>query len=143
MKPEQIFVGNIRKCTKYEEYTTFSSSMYNGNECVIRDSIGTIATDDEIYKKQAILIKMKNGGYVDLERLNSILDSMKVYRDITKDGYRLGGLIMSTSAYCMGCLFVEEESLKPYYNYSNKQQISVYQLKKQIKRDKKFKDIIN
>ena len=42
---------------------------------------------------------------------------------------------MSTSAHCIDSLFVDEESLKPYY--ANKQQtddISVHQLKKQVKK---------
>ena len=137
MKPEQIFIGNIKKCTKYEEHTTFSSSMYIGNQCICCDSFGTIAVDDEIYKENAVLIKIKNGGYVDLERLNSLLDYIKIHQDITKNGYRLGGLMMSTSAHCIDSLFVDEESLKPYY--TDEQQIgniSVHQLKKQFKTTK-------
>ena len=87
----------------------------------------------ELYKENAVLIKVKNGGYVDLENFNSILDYIKIHQDITKNGYRLGGLIMSTSAHCINSLFVDRKSLIPYYK--NKEQdnnISVHQLKKQI-----------
>ena len=88
MKTDQIFIGDIRKCTKYETHTTFSSSTYIGDQCIGCDSFGYIDKDDELYKENAVLIKIKNGGYVDLERFNSILDYIRIYRDITKDGYR-------------------------------------------------------
>ncbi len=134
MKIEQIFIGDIRRCIKYETHTTLSSSSYIGDQCIGCDSFGYIDKDDILYKAQAVLIKIKNGGYVDLERFNSILDYIRIYKDITKDGYRLGGLMMSTSPHCIDSLFVDENSLKPYY--ADKQQtrdISVRQLKKQIK----------
>ena len=115
MKAEQIFIGDIRKCTKYETHTTFSSSAYIGNQCIVCDSFGYIDEDDELYKKNAILIKIKSGGYVDLERFNSIIDYIRIYHDITKNGYRLGRLMMSTSAHCIDSLFVDEKSLQPYY----------------------------
>lgn len=107
--------------------------MYIGDQCIGCDSIGYIVEDDELYKENAVLIKIKNGGYVDLEKLNSILDYIKIYRDITKDGYHVG-LIMPTSAYGIDSLFVDEKSLKPYYiNKQQKSNISAHQLKKQIK----------
>lgn len=140
MKPEQIFIGNIRKCTKYETHTTFSSNTYINGECAGCDSFGYIEKEDELYKENAILIKIAKGGYVDLENFKSIIDFISIYRDIEKDGWRLGGKMMSTSSYCLGCLFVDEKSLRPYYN--EKQQVSditVWQLKKQIKNPKKLK----
>lgn len=129
MKTDQIFIGDIRRCTKYEKHITLSSMTAN----VIRESFGYIEEDDELYKENAILIKIKNGGYVDLERFNSILDYIKIHKDITKNGYRLGGLMMSTSAHCLDSLFVDEESLKPYYTAKQTSNLSVHQLKKQIK----------
>lgn len=135
MKTDQIFIGDIRKCTKYETHTTFSGSTYIGNQHIYCDSFGYIDEDDELYKENAILIKIENGGYVDLERFNSILDYIKIYRDIKKDGYRLG-LMMSTSAHCIDSLFVDEKSLKPYYDDKRqKDSISVHQLKKQVKKN--------
>lgn len=134
MKTDQIFKGDIRKCTKYKTHVTLSGSTYIGEQCIESDSFGYIEDDDEIYKENAILIKIKNGGYVDLERLNSILDYIRIYRDISKNGYRLGGLMMPTSSFCVDRLFVDEKSLKPYYdNEQQTKNISVRQLKKQIK----------
>jgi len=136
MKPEQIFIGNIRKCTKYESHTTFQSKTYINGECIGADGFGYVDTDDELFKENAILIKIEKGGYVDLERFNSILDYIRIYKDITKDGYMLGGLMMSTSSHGLDSLFVDEDSLKPYYNNEQTKKISVRQLKKQVKNSK-------
>lgn len=134
MKPEQIFIENIRKCTEYKENTTFQSKTYIDGECIGTDAIGFIESDDELFKENAILIKLKQGGYVDIERLNSILDYIKMRKDITKTGYILGGLIMSTSSHRIDSLFVDETSLKPYYNNKQQKNISVRQLKKQLRK---------
>lgn len=134
MKKDQIFIGDIRKCTKYEIHTTFGNNAYIGDVCIGCDSFGYINSNDELYKENAILIKIENGGYVDLERFNSFLDYVRIYQNITKNGYCLGKLMMPTSAYCINSLFVDEKSLKSYYD--DKQQadnISVRQLKKQLK----------
>ena len=133
MNKDQIFIGDIRKCTKYETRTTFSSSMYIGDQYIGCDSFGYTYTDNELYKQNAILIKIKNGGYVDLEKFNSILDYIKIYKNITKNGFISGGLIMPTYAYCINGLYVDEKSLKPYYtDKSQTNNISIHQLKKQI-----------
>lgn len=136
MKTDQIFIGNIKKCTKYEPHAVFCSSTYINGKRIVSDFFGGIESEDEIYKENAVLLKIKNGGYVDLERFNSILDYIRIYKDIDKDGYRLGGLMMSTTPLWVNCLFVDENSLKPYYD--DKQQssnISVHQLKKQVRKN--------
>ena len=45
MKKSKIFIGNIRKCTKYNMHDIF---------CIGGDSFGSIEEDDELYKKDAI-----------------------------------------------------------------------------------------
>lgn len=133
MKPEQIFIGNIKKCTQYEEHTAFSSNTKIGSQCICEESFGYIIQDSEIFKENAILIKVKNGGYVDLENLNSILDHIKIWKDTSKYGYRLNGLMMSTLPDDINDLFVDSKSLKPYYTKEQPKSISTRQLKKQLK----------
>lgn len=134
MKAEQFFIGDIRECTKYEMHTTFSSSTYIGDECLGCDSIGYTVSDDALYKKDAVLVKVVNGGYVDIDSINSIFDFLSIRKDISDDGFSLGGLIMSTSAAFPHSLFVDEKTLKPYYAENNKQDdVSVFKLKKQIR----------
>lgn len=138
MKTGQIFIGDIRKCTKYEAHNIFSSSFFIGDECIGSDAFGYIDLESEIYKENAILIKIENGGYVDLERFNSILDYIRIYKDIRKDGYMLGGLMMPTSANNINSLFVDEESLKPYYTTKKiPKNISLRKLKKEVANNNK------
>ena len=144
MKTDQIFIGNINKCTKYINHTTFSSGTFIGDTCICSDSFGYIEKEDEIYKENAILIKLKNGGYVDLENLNSIFNHLEVLTKTTRDGFYLGGIIMSTSAHCEDSIFVDSKSLVPYYaENKNNSNISARQLKKQIRKNVVGGDINN
>ena len=133
MKPEQIFIGNIKRCTEYKEHITSQDKTYINGQCFICDEFGYIETNSEFFKENAILIKIKKGGYVDLERLNSLLDYIRVYKDIRFNGYMLGGLMMDTSPHDLNSLFVDKKSLKPYYSNEQTKNISVRQLKKQLK----------
>lgn len=137
MKSDQVFIGNIRRCTKYEENIALSCKTYIDGQLVGCERFGSIEEDDELYKENAILIRVKNGGYVDLERFDSILDYIRLYRLYTKNGFRLGGLIMSTSAYRLDDLFVDEKTLKPYYQTNEEvKDTSILKLKKQINYNK-------
>ena len=134
MKPEQIFIGNIRKCTMYED-TTVKCNSYFGNTLISCDTFGQIKTKSKLYKSNAILIKLKCGGYVDIDNLNNILDYLKIHKDIKKNGYYLGGMIMTDEAHNKDCLFVEYKSLRPYYQHpETEKNISVKKIKKEIKR---------
>lgn len=136
MKAERVFIGDIKKCTKYERHDLFTSKTYIGDDCIGCDSFGHIEAESELYKKDAVLIRFKNGGYVDLDNLKTIVDYLKVHSDITKDGFYLGGLIMSTSPHQCDSLFVDSDSIKPYKNKDNKETIFTRQLRKEFKINK-------
>lgn len=128
MNTEQIFIGNIRRCTEFR-INVPSSPQFLGVDI---GPFPFIKVEDELYKKDAILIKLKDGNYVDLENLNSFLDYIKLHKDIKRPYYN-NSLILPTSARCLNALFVEMQSLRPYYTEKNQvDKISVYQLKKQI-----------
>lgn len=130
MKIEQVFIGDIRKCTQYERHSYINGIGIN-NKCGFYEGSCCIEIDSEIYKEKAILIKFKNGGYVDLENLNSILDYIKISKSITKDGFIINDLMMPNDAYEINSLFVDEDTLELY---SGNQHIkSARQLKKQLK----------
>lgn len=135
MKPEQIFIGNIRKCTMYEEYNKIRYGAYLDGTPIGCDTICNCKTKSKLYKANAILVKLKCGGYVDIDNLNNILDYFKMNKDIKRDGYYLGGMIMSYEAHAKDCLFVDYSSLREYYQYPEiENNISVKKLKKEIKR---------
>lgn len=132
MKADRVFVGDIKKCTKYDMKPVFSTSMYIGDDCIGGDCFGHIISESELYKENAVLIEF-NGGYVDLDNLRTFVDYIKVHSNITKNGFYMGGLIMSTSPHANDSLFVDSKSLKPYQNQNNKTSVSARQLRKERK----------
>lgn len=88
----------------------------------------------KLYKENAVLVKTKNGGYIDLENFNSILDYLKIYKDDAQRDYNLWKTIMPTHSRGSNSLFVDENSLKPYFNSEDKkEEISIYQLRRRQK----------
>ena len=65
MKPDKVFIGNIKRCTKYISHSRFTGNVFIGEECVSLNSFGYIESEDELYKENAVLVKTKNGGYID------------------------------------------------------------------------------
>ena len=96
MKPDKVFIGNIKRCTKYISHSRFTGNVFIGEECVSLNSFGYIESEDELYKENAVLVKTKNGGYIDLENFNSILDYLKIYKDDAQRDYNLWKTIMPT-----------------------------------------------
>lgn len=134
MKPDKVFIGNIKRCTKYISHSRFTGNVFIGEECVNLSSFGYIESEDELYKENAVLVKTKNGGYIDLENFNSILDYLKIYKDDAQRDYNLWKTIMPTHSRGNNSLFVDENSLKPYFNSEDKkEEISIYQLRKRQK----------
>lgn len=110
MKPEQIFIGDIRKCSYRKNFfMTFT---------------------DEIYKKDATLIMVQKDKYVDLEQFQDIVNFLCIQQDLHKNKLDANRLILTTSPHDVGSLYVDKDSLKPYYKEQQPEKVTVYQLKK-------------
>ncbi len=134
MDSKQIFIGNIKKCTKYDISTTFSSETYIGEQCISCDSFGYIQEESEIAKENAVLIRVAKSRYVDIDSYRSAVDYFKVRQSLTGTRMNMDGIVMSTSPYHVGCLFVDEDSLQPYYTEEqDPKNISVRKLKKELR----------
>ena len=119
MSSNDIFIGDIRKCTAYigGSLVYASDNGYSGFEL-----------NSVIYKKNAILYKTKNGRYVDIDMINSIFDSFIIKRH---ESIGKLGLLMPTSAYGENTLYIDKKTLKPYYR-DEKVDFSVKQLKREL-----------
>lgn len=132
MKLEQIFIGDIKKCTKYERCPSRTYTTRFGVVTGVESEV-TITYNEEVYKEKAVLIKIDKGGYVDLDRLNTIMDILKIHKDLLPNSYRVGGLMMATRAHKEGCLFVDENSLTPMYSQEvGQKETTAKQLKKEL-----------
>lgn len=134
MKKYQVFIGDIRKCTRYDMESIFMKEDYATGTV-----LGHTIKEDELYKKDAILIKVTEGGlassaYVDLESIKSSLDMLKLKKHIIKGhGWTNNSLMIPTHATGVDSLFVDIMSLRSYYEREIDKNISVKQLKKEIK----------
>ena len=119
MSSDDLFIGNIKKCTQYvgEKLQANGNLYFDGFEIA-----------SEVYKENAILYKTKSGRYVDIENINSILDSLKIMR---LDAIQKFGFIMPTIAYEEGCLYVDKSTIKPFY-LETRNDISIKKLKQEL-----------
>lgn len=129
MKSNIIFIGNIMKCVKFETKIIYNSEIDENNKNFGYEFFGCNISEDEVYKENAILIKLKNGKYVNLENINTIFDYLKLNQILPNDKSYIGKIIMNTESKKINDLFVDEKSLKPY-KLENKN-ISILKLKRE------------
>lgn len=119
----QIYIGNIYKMTKekvnYEKEIVIKNSGIDALICgedygLIPPSIQIIDTRYEIYKKNAILIKLSDE--TDLISKFVVLDIRNNKIVIDKKN-----IILSVPFY-LNSLFVDEKSIQPYF-YKNKKEL--------------------
>lgn len=115
MNGNRIFLGKIMKCNYYklENGCSVYSFLYNpktGKEEII---------PDEVVKTDAVLIKVADNSFVDLDLIRNNFDLL---RNIVKNS------TLKTFPKCCGDLYLDEGTLRPYYD-EEKQNISVKQLK--------------
>ena len=106
MEEEKIFIGNIRKCTKYNivDFNTFQNP-------IIVDRFQKRNVESILYRKDVILFKVSDGCYVDYSSFNSIGDWFKI-KNCIKHKLPLKGIILRDFQVYEGCLFVDPKSLK-------------------------------
>lgn len=129
MKPEKVFIGDIRKCTDYR-----MEPMLICEDSFGITTFGSQSYESEIHKKREVLIQIANSAYIPLSEINSFLSYLAALND-----YRINGLNSNRFLYCgtpyrVGQLFVEDESLQPYYGEdAPKRDISIRSLKQQLR----------
>lgn len=130
MKSNQIFIANLRKCTKHESHALFQSSTEINGESLGGEIFGYTDRQDELYKENAILIQMKNGAYVDIDVLKSYFDYLKLFRDITPNGFINNGIFLSTMPTKVGDIFIDYKTIEPYYDFPQVENVSFRSLKR-------------
>lgn len=138
MRKNQIFIGNIKKCTKYKLCNVMKKGIFlNAEEAVDCDYYGHIEQESKVYKKNVILVKVQKGYYAEFKYVKSQQGYKRIKKIIGKNGKNIGSLVMTTSASRLYDLFVDEKSLEPYFDYDSccdMEDISVKKLSKQLKK---------
>ena len=139
MKTNSIFIGDIYVCVKRVEHSLFDSQDINAAIFMGSDSIGHIEEEVALFKKNAILIKTKNGGYVDLAKLDLELllyiSTMSKGESFYPSSYPQK-LVMMNSPCGQGSFSIDESSLRPYNEVQNvvEKNISIKKLKTTTKK---------
>ena len=133
-----IFIGTIKQCIEYKYHNT-NFSILNPNNNLLEHHI---SFDTIVVEKNAVLIQVCNDGYVNLNTLNSVLDELKVKKQITKPIFYSDELVLGTVPSGKHCLFVDNNSLQPYVplekDFTEFTNVSVKQLKKKILLDSRI-----
>ncbi len=113
MDSDKIFTGTIMKCVKYEKIDGYSIPK------------------SEVYKENAILLKIKDYFYVDIDELN-LLEIAYLHLRSEKDIHQLSKFMCEHHhGYCKDELFIKQNTLKPYVPNEGKKNISLLSLKKE------------
>ena len=118
MKNYQIYIGDIRQCTSYKGYSSYKMVIYDymkSYETIYgyRDPRNDQTTKSELVKKDAVLLKFEDTGYIDIDTLKKI-NGYIIRRKVHSGRYALGDMVMDTEPHFLGSLFVEEPQL--YYD---------------------------
>jgi len=127
MKPNLIFSGSIRKIESCTLQTTAAANLLGFGCGIIHPKVETSP-----YKDDAILIKVAESGYVDIDSIKSIFDLFKI-RKLVKNNksFVLGGIVLSETIPLIskkGDLYVDKK--QQFEEVQNMEDISVWQLKK-------------
>ena len=126
IEPNKVWIGNIIKCTKFKRTTEYNDGNY---------AYGSVEIETEVYKKNAVLIEITNGGFIDLDFIKneSLSDYKKIYNCFNKHGWKCKNIILPTIASEKDSLYVDKKTLIPFFDECNQvEKTSVKQLKKSV-----------
>lgn len=132
MKISSICIGNIKKISSLKKIYCGQVQTINGIVNKVKYEIET-----EEYKKNAVLIKIGDNKYIDIDNFNNVWDLILFYMNLikSKDVITENLIFHYTS---LGELFIDKENSHFYHLY---EQMGLFDLKKLVK-DKKIDKII-
>ena len=124
MKREDIYVGTLMKCIKFEDYLkdgerTFVPEFISGPV-----QIGHSQFNVKLIKEHAIFIK-KDDGFICLGLLNNFVEEFLVNMGLDIN-------MIYTTPCCDDDYYVLKDSLQPYYTENLKKDVYVKRLKRQV-----------
>jgi len=143
MKKSDLFIGDIRKCINYYSkseslyYYVFDSTdilfpfSYNRLDIIRKRlfPLSDISYKDVLFKRNAILLRIGHNQFVDLDTVGSVFDIYRAIFYYEIYDYHIDNVIMPTFPYERFSLFVDADTLKPFYPFKVKdEKISVRKL---------------
>lgn len=129
MKDYNIFIGTIKKCNNIYCYEKYGEERYVGDCIIGHTEVGEIHRYVDTITENAILIKVGK-KYIWLDLLTTFTEEFLVNLGIPINAF-------NTFPSTDNELFVDEESLAPYFENTEDKNLSVKGLKKEISRSQK------
>ena len=129
MKSKNVFKGTIKKCEDFYSYMKYGEERYVGDFKVGKIEVGTTYKYANIIDEEAILLKMSDKKFVWLDLVNTKAEEILVNLGIACNA-------ISTSPICNNDIFVDEETLEPYFKAEDKK-LSVKKIKSLVSNSKR------
>lgn len=129
MKPDRIFIGDIKKCTDYR-----MDPMLICEDPFGVTTLGCQTYESKVYEKDVVLIKFGESAYIPFRDVDSFLSYFEALMDYRAKKLNSNLFIHSGSPYRVGQLFVDAEELMPFYDEETEEKnISIRALKQDIR----------
>lgn len=132
MNTNQIYIGTIKKCRNIYLYENHGEKRYIGDFIINHIECGYIDNIVETITDEAILIKTNTNKYVWLNQVESLKDEI-----LLEIG--LPNKIINSLPIKDNDLFVDENTLIPYFQNETDKNISIGKLKKKVLTDPRLK----
>lgn len=132
MKKSQVFVGTIKRCNNFYCYEKYGEEKYFADCRVGHTEFGTLSRYVDIIDEQAILIKVAEDEYIYLKSLKNPLEEILV-------DLKIYNKTITTYPSEDNELFVEEDTLVPYFENKDDKNIGVKSLKRTLLLDPRIK----
>ena len=131
MKKEQIFIGSVNICTKFEKEDLIVNSP-SGNK--YRFPMHNI--EAKLFKTNIPLLKLKDDSYVCVDSIDGFKTYMELYNYLVSKGFSSSELVLCSCPSNENEIFVDVKSLTHYYDSENwKENTTIGNVKKDLMMD--------
>lgn len=131
MKKEDIYVGTLMKCVKYENYLKDGERTFVPDFEIGHMKTGHFEYNSRVIKETAMFLK-KDDGYICLDTLKNGVETILVNM-----GFDIN--VIYTTPCCDDDYYVLKDSLVPYYSENLKKDVYVKSIKRHALLDPRIK----
>lgn len=131
MKREDIYIGKIKKCRCLDGYKEYGDSRYVKDFSINKTEFGYIENNAYVVDDCAVLIRVNEYSFIWLRSVTSFIDEVKVNLGFSID-------TIGIRPTMDGSLFVDFNSLVPYYHNDLNKSTTVKKLRMDTFRDSRI-----
>lgn len=125
MKPKYVFTGTVKRCHDVYWFNEYGDQRYVPDFRIGNIEVGSIRQYADVVDKEAVLVKVDDSQYVWLDMVKTLADEVKIDLGISN-------LVIYGKPFFNGALFVDEDTLFPYFKNPVDTKMSMHRLRKTI-----------